>query len=78
MIIQVTQSHIDAGVRGSATSDPVALALKDAGWEKAYVNVFGIQRGPEKRYPLPEGMWKFMYDFDNGILVFPTEFELEE
>ena len=77
MKITVTQQHIDAGVRGSATSDPVALALKDAGWEKVYVNVFGIQLGKEKRYPLPEGMWKFMYDFDNGNPVFPFEFELE-
>jgi len=78
MKITVTQQHIDAGVRGSATSDPVSLALKEqAGWEKAYVNVFGIQNGQIKRYPLPEGMWEFMYRFDNSLPVEPFEFELE-
>jgi hypothetical protein len=75
--IQVTQEHINAGVRGSATSDPIALALKDAGWEKPYVNVFGLQNGQIKRYPLPAGMWEFMYNFDNEKPVKPFEFEVE-
>ena len=80
MKIQVTQQHIDYGVRGSTTSDPVALAMKDAGLIKPWASPSYLAwRKDNKDYyvPLPEGVLGFMKEFDNGVEVEPFTFEVE-
>ena len=37
-MISVTQQHIDSGLRGSCEKDPIALAMKDAGYTDVWVS----------------------------------------
>ena len=81
MIIQVTQQHIDSGLKGSCTSDPIALALKDAGFPEPWVSAYYIQtdKGDKStRVETPDSVDYFQRLFDNGSPVHPFEFELEE
>ena len=79
MKIQVTQQHIDNGVRGSTTSDPVALAMKSAGLEKPWVSpAYLAWRKDNKDYSVlaPESVLEFLKRFDNGLPSEPFEFEV--
>ena len=81
MKITVTQQHIDNGDRGSCTHDPIALAMKDAGLEKAWSGVFGLSwRQNHKDYfvQTPKSVVEFMVAFDNKQPVEPFEFSLGE
>ena len=82
MIIYVAQTHIDHGVKGSRTHDPIALALEDAGFYEAWVSpdkieVRGAAKEPMIRYRVPVEVEEFMIQFDNDEPVEPFEFELE-
>ena len=79
MKIQVTQQHIDAGLKGSCTKDPIALALKDAGVEDPWVSPVRITFGMNRKngVPTPPEVLAFIRAFDNYEPVQPFEFELE-
>ena len=81
MRISVTQKHIDSGVRGSCSSDPLALAMREAGLEKPHVGPTYITwRKSFRDYSeeTPEDVLQFMEQFDNGGISRPFEFELSE
>lgn len=71
MRVSVTQKHLDKGFRGSCSSDPVALAMRDLGLSRVSVTHDHIawHRG-HKAYSV-----KLTYD--NGHPVVPFDFELE-
>jgi hypothetical protein len=81
MKIQVTQHHIDTGLRGSCTGDPIALAMLEAGYEEPWVSPVRIVWTDRFAHPYdtatPESVLEFMTTFDNGGYVRPFEFELE-
>jgi len=83
MRIRVTQDHIDHGLRGSATSDPVALALQDEGFIRPYVGpdliwVDGRNGGFMRQTTMtPDSVVLFMKEFDNGVSVKPFQFEVK-
>lgn len=82
MKIQVTDEHIRKGHRADPKNDPVALALKDAGFGDVYVGVNEIRvrkipfTGIWVSAPVPKLAFEFMLAFDNGQTVDPIEFEL--
>jgi hypothetical protein len=78
MKIAVTQHHIDTGLRGVCTGDPIALAIKDATGSKAWASPAYLVWGGKKSIQTPESVLEFMKCFDNGYRVSPFEFELEE
>ena len=83
MKIQVTRQHINSGLVGSCTSDPVALALLDAGFIGPWVSPSGIRFTDEEfgyrhEVPVPDEVLEFMKQFDNGGFIEPFEFEMEE
>ena len=80
MRIQITQHHINRGLRGSTTKDPVALAMLDAGFKNPWASPSHLwvefeDRG--LRVETPESVLQFMKSFDNENFVEPFEFELE-
>ena len=82
MKIQVTQKHLDNGVRASCSSDPICLALKDAGFYRPWVSperivVMGFNGAVSKQeFVVPDAVSYFMLSFDNGSYCYPFEFEL--
>jgi hypothetical protein len=78
MIIRVTQEHISMGKARESRKCPLALAIRDAITWKAVVVVgtttFSIG---EMWYNLPDTARSFRNDFDNGLPVFPFEFEAD-
>ena len=81
MKISVTQKHIDAGVRGSCSSDPIALAMREAGLDRPHVGPTYITwRKDFKDYSVetPADVLEFMEQFDNKGWVKPLDFELSE
>ena len=83
MKIQVTQQHIDKGVRGSCSSDPICLAMKDAGFFRPWVSpdrikTVGFNGGYMcEEFAVPESVLDFMRLYDNNLRVQPFEFSLE-
>ena len=83
MRIHVTQDNIDHGLRGSSTQDPVALALRDAGFIRPLVGlgqirVDGCDGGFMRQYaPTPYAVVDFIALFDQGERVSPMSFEVE-
>ena len=75
--ISVTQQHIDRGLKGSCTKDPIALACQDAGMKKPFIGPYVISDNHEVEYYVPEAARQFMKDYDNDKLVFQFDFELE-
>jgi len=81
MKISITQHHIDIGVRGSCSSDPIALAMRDAGLEKPFASPTHLTwRKNLKDYSVetPGDVVSFMESFDNKGWVKPFDFSLEE
>lgn len=90
MIINVTQDHIDRGVRGgSASCCAVALAITEA--LRAHVtlvagqlvDVYMEKLRPDRcvavrRFRCPREVQEWYWRFDNGHHVEPMSFELEE
>lgn len=79
MKINVSSENIKHGLRGSCVSDPVALALKDAGFLSPYVgpNEIRVKDGAGKSAPTPEIVIQFIEKFDNGENCEPFVFEVE-
>ena len=68
MKISVTQHHLDIGVRGSCSSDPIALAMRDAGLERPHAGPTHLTwRKDFKDYSVetPGDVVSFMEIFDN-------------
>jgi hypothetical protein len=82
MRISVTQHHIDIGVRGSCSSDPIALAMREAGLEKPHAGPSYLTwRKDFKDYSVetPADVIQFMETFDNSPeSAKPFEFEVKE
>lgn len=79
MKIIVTQQHIDEGQRGSSTRDPVAFAMADAGLESPNAGVTHLRwykDGHRHSVKVPEKVYDFMLNFDNGKMVEPFEFQI--
>lgn len=81
MKITVTQKHINSGLRGSCTKDPVGLALKDAGLVDIWVSPtqlrYRLSNGDLVWTPIPENVEAFIRNFDNNRHTEAFEFELE-
>lgn len=75
MSVDVTQEHIDKGMRDSCLSCPIALALKKKGDRLVRVRntVAYVANMP---YQLPQEAIAFILDFDHGELVKPFSFEM--
>ena len=82
MKISVIQHHINTGVRGNCKSDPIALALIDAGCVQPYAGVTRLfwydGDGEKHTAEITEQLYEFIRAFDQGEPVQPFEFELEE
>lgn len=82
MKIQVLQSHIDNGARiYKWETNPIALALKDAGFKNTYANwgsgvisCSNTESGSVHSMPVEVKQWLIRYD--NFITVEPFEFEM--
>ncbi len=80
MKISVTQQHINSGLRGSCSGDPISLAMKNAGLDKPWASPDHLAwRVGFRDYSVrtPENVVQFMQDFDNNKPVQPFEFEVE-
>lgn len=83
MKIHITQEHINLGERGSCTSDPLALALTTAGYIGVWVSPTSVhftdkEFGYRHEVPLSPEVLDFIKAFDNGEIVLPFTFEMEE
>ena len=82
MKIHVSNDHILKGRKADPKNDPVALALKDAGFGEVYVGATEISvrkvpfTGNWTKIPAPHSVSDFMHAFDNDYGVEPFEFEL--
>lgn len=81
MKITVTQQHIDEGIRGSATRDPVAFAMADAGCLHPYAGISRLfwydSENRKHAANITETLYEFIRAFDQGEHVEPFEFEVE-
>lgn len=83
MEIKVTADNIKHGLRGSCTSDPVALALTEAGFIRPYVGPSWIHvdgrngRTTRQRAATPAAVLDFLERFDNGRDCAPEVFEVD-
>jgi len=80
MKIHVTEKHIRSGVRGSCSSDPISLAMKDAGLLKPWVSPDHITWDENHKHhsvETPDSVLYFIEMFDNNGYVVPFEFVLE-
>jgi hypothetical protein len=87
-MIRVTQGMIDKGARGSARCCPVALALKELpNIHSVFVTRERIavyfandegKPGSAARFATPPDMHAFIYAFDLGRPVGPTEFPVPD
>jgi hypothetical protein len=83
MVVEVTQKHINKGLRNDCRRCPIALALKDAGLSDVVVMrsivLIHPRRGSQYRYScaLPTSVSQFIESFDSIQGVEPFSFELE-
>jgi hypothetical protein len=83
MRIAVTADHIARGIPKDPRTCPVALAIRSALPSMKYISVVFstafLLRDSMREYEafLPEEVVIFVDDFDNGLPVFPFEFELD-
>ena len=76
MKIYVSQQHINSGVRGSCTQDPISLALADAGFSRPWSGPVCLRAGG-REFATPPEVLEFMKTFDNNYgPVYPFEFEV--
>ena len=82
MKLQITQTNINEGRRNKSHHCPIALALKDAGWEYACVrpDIIYCRKYPAigKHFYHSLQSQIFMQHFDSGLVVIPTTIELQE
>ena len=72
--VKVDKIHIDFGLT-TCTNCPMALALQDQGVEDASVTTEVVAYG--QVWELSQAAKKFIEDFDKGVKVIPTTFNLE-
>ena len=82
MKIEVKHTHIRAGIRGSYSCCPIALALREqletpGANTPVWVGSTYIHAG-RIQYLVDGPVRDFISDFDSGVKVAPTAFELME
>ena len=81
MRIEVTKEHIEDGEKDSKFYCPIALAMKDAGYDRPCVGALDVSwfigKGDWNCAGLPTDAAQFVEDFDDGLNVEPFEFDLE-
>ena len=82
--IEVTQQHIDDGMKESCSGCPVALAINELLLESASANVGGTSVAFYTTNDtsallsfLPQEAANFIREFDCGLPVYPFNFEIE-
>ena len=82
--IEVTQAHIDRGVREECYKCPVSLAIGDRLNESSFAEVFheevsiwGNDTGGYDDIPFPENVSRRIYVYDNEYIMFPFTFTLD-
>ena len=80
--VEVTSRDIAAGIRGSAASCPVALAVSRVlKQDSVFITRFSIDvldgDGWIADYQCPEAVWAFVQQFDAGKSVQPLTFTLD-
>lgn len=87
MKIEVTQHHIDNGIRFNACLCPIARAIMAATWMNEarvdYTTATTTKRFVDKEpvrthYLLPQEAQMFVVEYDENLGVVPFEFELVE
>ena len=79
MKISVIQHHINTGVRGNCKSDPIALALIDAGFKNPWVGPSYVRIDGGVKINLPAEALDFIDVFDNDPdRAEPFTFEVSE
>ena len=81
MQVTVEQRHIDAGVKHSACSCPIALAIREqtecfSMYDVAVDDVFASVQG--RSYKFPQEATSFILNFDEGFDVNPLTFSMKE
>ncbi|ANA87336.1 hypothetical protein PBI_KAMPE_104 [Gordonia phage Kampe] len=80
MKVTVTQEHIDKGKRWEICNCPIALALKEKGFNNVEVSTFEISASKHNdlminHYRVPSVAKRFIKSFDDGHPVEPFTFE---
>lgn len=79
--IEVTQEDIKNGIRESANTCPIALAVTRAYGGRVLVNsgviIWDNGTGRPQIFSFPENVRQFIINFDKGLQVKPFEFEIE-
>ena len=80
MEIRLEKRHIDNGQSGKAFNCPLALACKDAGFERASVarDSFYLDFPDGKQFATDGMVDEFMNNFDHGMTVHPGTIEIYE
>jgi len=82
MLVQVTAEHVKRGIRGSYSGCPIALAVRDLGYEyvSARWSVCRVSKALPKiiEYDMPREARVFVEHFDSGKPVQPIQFIMEE
>lgn len=81
MKIKVTEDHIKKGKPANTYCCPVALALKENGYEDATVGeskAYAVKDGNTVTLKLSDSASSFIRKFDMNEQVEPFEFEFEE
>lgn len=78
--INVTQAHINKGLKARCNGCPIALAIKEAlGWDDAWVDCGAItigEPGHLTQVLLPERVIRWYEAFDKGETVRPFSFKI--
>ena len=82
MLIRVKSKHIKMGKRRSATMDPIALAMREAGFVNVTVSCDSIncctKDFKEKDYNLPDIIIQWIKDWDEKKNVRVIEFTVPD
>ena len=79
MIIEVTQQHINDGIKWEASFCPLALAVKEKGYENVIVDYNSItitDNGIKFVYLMETPVIMWVSEFDNDKIL-PCKFDLE-
>ena len=82
MLVQVTKDHIKRGHRKTSGNCPVALAIRELGYEYVVVGSMTCTYAKAYHLPsqggdLPSEVTRFIERFDNGVSVEPITFVFE-
>jgi hypothetical protein len=81
MKVKIESQHIKEGVRDKPDSCALARALSDCNFRSVQVfNSWFVFESKEKKFSieLPREAVKFIKSFDDGFIVDPMEFEIDE